>query len=536
MFALGIRYLNGWVAASEPDAHDRAEWPPHPGRVFMALAAAHFQTGADPAERVALEWLEALNEPPAIRAGEHFERSGTDGSRSVQQFVPINDRPVWKKERPGQKPPPPLQAAPGLMRDRHGRSFPRAMLDDDRVYLSWPSAEPPQAVRGALEALCAKVTRIGHSSSFVQMWVADRDEAGDPTWVPDDQRGEMYLRIVAPGTLSELERLYNARAVERYAELAVAAYDDSDPNSQRVAKQRLEEEFGNQPPPQLRPRLSLYQGYARPVPTSDAPAAPGTVFSPYPLVLTLEREDPVRRHLDLPCVLALVHRWREAILTQSNGLPERIRSLLSGHEPGGAPLDRPHLAFMPLAFVGDQHADGRLLGMGLVFPAEVSREDRRLAVQAIATVRHLALGRLGRWKPSVDRRSSPPWNLQPAAWTAYPGGATHWSTVTPIVFDRHPKADAPADGYREVAAMIAVGCTRIGLPEPREVVVTHVSAHPGVPPAFAFPKLRRKDGSERRHMHAILVFDRPVCGPVLIGAGRYRGYGLARPIELGGRL
>ena len=54
MLAFGIRYLNGFVAAAEPDDRERAEWPPHPGRVFMALAAAHFQTGADAAERAAL--------------------------------------------------------------------------------------------------------------------------------------------------------------------------------------------------------------------------------------------------------------------------------------------------------------------------------------------------------------------------------------------------------------------------------------------------------------------------------------------------
>lgn len=59
---------------------------------------------------------------------------------------------------------------------------------------------------------------------------------------------------------------------------------------------------------------------------------------------------------------------------------------------------------------------------------------------------------------------------------------------------------------------------------------TAVSAHLGVPLAFEFPRLTRKDGSERRHAHAILVFNEPVRGPVLIGAGRYRGYGVCRPL------
>jgi CRISPR-associated protein Csb2 len=66
LFALGIRYLNGFAAASEPDARDRPEWPPHPARVFMALVAAHFETGADSSERVALEWIETLS-PPRLR-------------------------------------------------------------------------------------------------------------------------------------------------------------------------------------------------------------------------------------------------------------------------------------------------------------------------------------------------------------------------------------------------------------------------------------------------------------------------------------
>src|SRR5690606_10559107 len=210
---------------------------------------------------------------------------------------------------------------------------------------------------------------------------------------------------------------------------------------------------------------------------------------------------------------------------------ERIRGMLSGHRPDGSPLDAPHLAFLPLAFVGHEYADGRLLGMGLILPAEVPREERRLALRAIGSVRELVVGRLGRWRVNPERRSSPPWNLRPEAWTAYPNGATHWSTVTPIAFDRHPKTKNPAAYHREVSTMIAEGCRRIGLPEPRETIVTHVSAHPGVPPAFAFPKLRRKDGSERRHTHAILVFDQPVCGPILIGAGRFRGYGVMRPIR-----
>ena len=41
MFALGIQYLNGWsMAAADGARKVQPEWPPHPDRVFMALAAA----------------------------------------------------------------------------------------------------------------------------------------------------------------------------------------------------------------------------------------------------------------------------------------------------------------------------------------------------------------------------------------------------------------------------------------------------------------------------------------------------------------
>jgi len=96
--------------------------------------------------------------------------------------------------------------------------------------------------------------------------------------------------------------------------------------------------------------------------------------------------------------------------------------------------------------------------------------------------------------------------------------------------DRHPKARDPAEYQRQVAEIIATGCGAIGLPWPREVIVTHVAVHPGVPPAHVFSRLKRKDGSDRCHAHAMLVFNEPVVGPMLIGAGRYRGYGVCRAV------
>jgi CRISPR-associated protein Csb2 len=520
MLALGIRYLNGFVVASEPDDRERPEWPPHPARVFMALAAAHFTTGADPAEREALLWLESLP-PPALRAADEFPR------KVVTHYVPVNDKP-------GEVTKPPtaiIQSAPQLFRDRQPRTFARAWLEEDTVYLIWPKAVAEPPVAAALQSLCAKVTRIGHSSSLVQMWVAGPNEVSEPTWVPDDERAETQLRVPGPGTLEDLKRRYNAEAVEAYTSLVLAAEDDRDKKAQRTARKRLKEQFGGSPPKQLRPQISLYHGYARPRREESPASTPGTVFSPRLVVFRLERTSGPFAALGLPAVLAVMQRWREALVSQSNGASQRVCAVVSGHDQSGGPLQGPHLAFIPLAFVGHPHADGHLLGLAAALPVDLDAEVRLQVLRVLGRVGKLQLGDLGEWGLVREPSDRPPWNLRPEAWTAHPFGATRWSTVTPVAFDRHPKEKDRAAYQREAAEMIAGACAAVGLPRPREVVVTHVSAHLGVPPAHVFPKLRRKDGGDRRHAHAILVFEEPVRGPVLIGAGRYRGYGVCRPIE-----
>jgi CRISPR-associated protein Csb2 len=531
MLVLGIRYLNGFVTASEPDVRERVEWPPHPARVFMALAAAYFQTGMEPAERNALRWLQGDDGgprgAPAIRASE------TLGRAVVDHFVPVNDEAIWRKKDEKKKPPPPLQSAPGIIRARQPRTFARAWLDEEAVYLVWQDADAPDGVRGALETLCAKVTRLGHSSSLVQMWLGEPAEVGEANWVPDDNRAEIRLRVAGQGTLEYLERRYNREGIDRFTGLLVAAADSSQ-KAQREAKKRLKEEFNDEPPARLWPEISVYQGYARQGIRHSTPAISGSVFSPHLLIFALEPKQGPYRQLDLLCVLALAQRWREALLSHCSDVPEHMRQVISGHNRDGAPLAGPHLAFVPLAFVGHPHADGHLLGMGIAFPEGLAADDKQHVLKVAGRVRELTLGRLGVWRIYRDTSARPPWNMQPEAWTAYPDGAKYWSTVTPIAFDRHSKAKGRGEFQRDVAEMIAGACESMGLSRPRDVIVTTVSVHVGVPPAHVFSRLRRKDDSERRHAHSILVFDQPVRGPILLGAGRYRGYGLCRPILDGG--
>lgn len=498
MLAIGIRYLNGFSVASEADSRERPEWPPHPARVFMALAAAYFETGGDAAEREALLWLEGSDAslgPPAIRAGQVQPR------RLVEQYVPVNDEAIWKAGADNKSPPPPLQSAPGIIRERNARAFARAWLSDDTAYLVWPDAQPSEKICHALESLCAKVTRIGHSTSLVQVWLAAPGEVREPDWVPDAARPALHLRVPVPGTLCELERRFSAVG------------DGRGPGRAR-----------------LRPEVRSYHGYAPRSLRAELPFPPGTVFSPHMLVHTLARKEGRYRRLDVTRTLAVAQGWRDALLSSSNDLSSAARSILSGHDCDGKPLGAPHLAIAPLPFVGSPHADGHLLGMAVALPGGLPTGVRREVLRAVGRVEELRLGRLGVWRLGRDLPARPPWNLRAEVWSGYSEGAALWATVTPIAFDRHPKAKDLRGYLKEASEMIAEACGAIGLPRPAHVVVTGVSPHLGVPPAHSFPRLRRKDGGERRHAHALLAFDRPVCGPVLLGAGRYRGYGACRPV------
>ncbi len=207
----------------------------------------------------------------------------------------------------------------------------------------------------------------------------------------------------------------------------------------------------------------------------------------------------------------------------------------SGHRPDGKATTEPHMALAPLAFVGAPHADGRIMGLALILPRGLEPQEAGRCLEPILRDPETGLARDdlrlfdGDWLESLvelETRERPPANLDPRTWTR---ASRVWASVTPVVLNRHFDGK---DRWERASESVKDMCGHVGLPCPREVLLHPVSLAEGVPHAREFPQLtRRRDGGRQWHGHAVLIFDAPVCGPVLIGAGRFRGYGLCRPIE-----
>jgi CRISPR-associated protein Csb2 len=123
--------------------------------------------------------------------------------------------------------------------------------------------------------------------------------------------------------------------------------------------------------------------------------------------------------------------------------------------------------------------------------------------------------------------------LTPSTWART---APRWATVTPIALDENPgdlfsrDPSEAAKAAERAEEIVARGCERIGLPRPQWVQVMSRSLFDVVPKAKLFmPFPAKGHGFKRVCVHVELHFSDPVSGPLLLGAGRYFGFGLCAP-------
>jgi CRISPR-associated protein Csb2 len=487
---LEIEYLSGVAfAAIGPDS-PIPDWPPQPDRIFSALVAAWASRGERDEEQQALKWLEKL-QPPLIHA------SPAEPRRGVTVFVPPNDpRSDRQKHAKGVLP---------ALRSRQPRisGFPASRPHESVVRFVWPEAAPGSEILASLQLLARDTAYIGHSASLTRCrFLLDHAASGLNEARPSERR-------VYDGRFAELRRTFEA---------------------------------GRRP-----------LAGARVAPARDALPARMNVFGARWLILEHVAGDMP----DIRACAVVAKTIRGALLSgyPRLGLGDAIPEVISGHTSDGQPTRAPHIAVVPLSFTGFPHADGHGIGFALIPPRDsaiLNDHDFRKVLRTLAPIddnqgrriltittkegtaadRAFSIDLSPTFEPPAGRRS-----LDPALYVAR---AQSFATVTPIALDRHLKEDGEAR-QDEIKAQIVDACRNIGLPEAEEVVADKHSALEGAPSACpsrrspAWMRWRLPPSLASRQLtHAVLRFSEPVDGPVILGAGRFLGLGLCRPIDLEG--
>jgi CRISPR-associated protein Csb2 len=372
---------------------------------------------------------------------------------------------------------------------KQARSFPSVYAYDSIVQFIWPDSPKPE-LREALDGLTGRVTRLGHSSSLVRLaWTSAVRNA---TWIPEAS-GQHTFRWVSPNQFADL----------------IAAYEVHRGIVNRVLP------FAPQ----------NYRHIDEPEPVSAPPKS--NVFGHDWIVFELlgKKRLPIVRAVDVAVAL------RGAALTHVGQSPPEV---LSGHGPGRKPTERPHVAYISLPFVGFPYSDGSILGVAAVLPAGLEGRERRQVLQALGRVQKLTLA------PGmvfdVRRVSEPSPHLSTLDHLTWCEEGTVWGTVTPILLDRFPGdlgSNNTAIAQRaeeEAQQVISRACERVGLPRPR-IVSLAAPCFTGCAVAEKFRRRRDRDGLPPRvRVHALIDFGQVIQGPVVLGAGRYIGLGLCRPL------
>lgn len=507
---LEIEYLTGMCFASVGPDSDAPDWPPQPDRVFSALVSTWAARGKSEPEERALKWLES-QPVPTILASDATPR------KAPISFVPPNDP---KTGRSGDR-----SVMPAFRR-RQPRRFPAARPHDPVVRMVWPGIEPDGGTLSALARLAADTAYIGRSASLTRCFFRIGVPEGD---MPARRQA---ARRIYPGRLAELSLAYEAGRRPSPGEKARAPAE--------VVKTPSQSCFGE--------NWLILEHVGEDMTDGAEPSAMPDIRASAVVAKTIRD--------------ALLGGYKEA------GLGDRIPETVSGHAADGSPTRDPHLAIVPLAFAGFAHADGRVLGFALVPPrAEAGQKSLldgtgfRQAFRKIAPMQDLSGGEVRRvlhvypkgrshgprfhiaLSPTFERPGRR--SLNPELYTR-PGRT--FATVTPIVLDRHLKENSEVR-QEEIVGQIAAACRHIGLPEPERIEPKGAkpylavfpgkhSALEGIPSAWGSrnaPSWTRwqlpASLASRALTHAVIRFAEPVVGPVILGAGRFVGLGLCRPVD-----
>lgn len=351
----------------------------------------------------------------------------------------------------------------------------RVSMRDPCVVYAW-RAEVPRPRLEALRCRAARMPYFGSSDSPVRVRVGTELPSHvrrDDAFLPDPS-GDTLIRVPMPGDLEVLDRLYDEWRV-RGASVS----------------------------------RSQFPGLRHEVPYRSPRQAKLVDRGEVVAWLRLARFVSGRR------VSALTALFKKAVLSQHQRIHGDPPAVLHGHGCGGSGYEIAR--YLALPDVGFERSRGRIHGLALWMPPGTDRLTRRLARDSARSIRRLK----GR---GVDVAVFPrgdearPVAACPNRWLRK---SRRWITAFPAIHERR--------GVPNLAE-VTRWCSHAGLPKP---VGFRSERTPLVPGAvdLAPVEVNRRGRARLPYSHIEIRFPEPVPGPVVIGSGRQRGFGLCIPME-----
>ena len=356
------------------------------------------------------------------------------------------------------------------------RSGVRVAPRDPRVVYAWNVESPGRVITDALRLRAARVGYLGASDSPVRMRVMTRmppHAGGERAFIPEP-RGDTVINVTRRGHLDVLDRMY-----DEWRERGAA-----------VSRQQFP---------------ALVHGVQYRSPGAAEPIDKGAVVA----WLRLRSAVSGRR---ISTVTAL---FKEAVLSRHQSIHGEPPPVLHGH--GFSTKGYEIARYLALPDVGSRWSRGRIHGLALWMPPGCDPVERRKAGDAaLAISRLIGHGVDVSVVPRDDEKR--PFAAAPARWEQE---SYRWATAVPAIHERRRVLDL---------AEVVRWCRHAGLPEP---VAFRSARTPLAAGALdlAPVEVNRPGRPALPYSHVELLFDRPVAGPVVIGSGRQRGFGLCVPVH-----
>ena len=347
-----------------------------------------------------------------------------------------------------------------------------------RVVYSWERQKPEDVILDALRLRAARVGYLGSADSPVRVRVTTGmppSPVASDAFVPD-REGDMVINVTRTGDISRWDHLYEQWTVRGAS----------------VSRSQS-------------PALTHPSRYRSPL--SDEPQDMGEVAA----WLRLGAAVSGRR------VAAVTALFKEAVLSQHQRLHGTPPPVLHGHGFSGTGYELAR--YLALPDVGYRRSQGRIHGLALWLPPGCDSMVRRMARDAARSV-PLLRGRGVEVAVAPRDDEERPVAAHPDRWLRSSRG---WATAVPAIHERRRPLDL---------AEVSRWCRHAGLPDP---VAFRSSRTPLASGALdlAPVEVNRPGRPALPYSHVELWFEQAIPGPVVIGSGRQRGFGLCVPLDGG---